>query len=89
MTGAVVDMSRRGLSMQLPQAVPLNSALQVETPEAVVLGEVRYCAPEGDGFRIGLSIRHALTNLAQLRAWNRQLEQAQAPTNPVDTPVSR
>ena len=79
-------MSPRGLSLQLPQRVALGAALQVETPQAVVLGEVRYCEPEGGGFRVGVSIRHTLTNLAQLRAWNEQLKRAQMP---VDTPVAK
>lgn len=74
MPGVVVDVSHYGLGLQLPQAVAVGAAIQVEADDALLLGEIRYCQPHGDGYRVGLAIRHTLADLAQLRDWCRQLE---------------
>jgi hypothetical protein len=79
MTGTVIDQSRQGLSLRLPGPVAPDAAIQVEAGDIILLGEVRYCQPAEGGYRVGLTIRHRLSNLERLRAWSRQLRGEDTP----------
>ena len=40
--------------------------MKLESGHILLLGEVRYCRPEADGFAIGLDLEHALYNTEEL-----------------------
>ena len=81
--GTVLDMSGRGVCLRLPGPVTPGAAIQVEAGDMMLLGEVRYCEPVQDAFRVGIDIRHTLTRLAELRAWNRRMKKEQVASEPV------
>jgi hypothetical protein len=67
-------MSSRGLSLHLPCPIAVGSPVQVESDELLLLGEVCNCSVDGKQYRVGLVLRHSLSVLPQLRAWNRWLK---------------
>ncbi len=74
MAGRIADMSGRGMKLVVEDAVPAGTAVQVDWAEALLLGEVCYCAPlEGGGYALGLSFEHALFDTAELARLARKL----------------
>jgi|SRR5271170_6316783 len=71
--GLIVEISGSNLTLKLPSAIPLGTPVKVETNDLLMLGEVMRCEPEGDGFRLGLQLRHALRDLPALEKLNRAL----------------
>jgi hypothetical protein len=64
--GRIKNFSGRGIGLLAGQPAPLGSAVKLESGHILLLGEVRYCRPEGDGFAIGLDLEHALYNTEEL-----------------------
>ncbi len=64
------NFSGRGMQLYTEEPIPLDSAVQVEMKideqDALLLGEVRYCLPEGARFRVGLHLEHSLLDLTSL-----------------------
>lgn len=58
------------MQLYTEEPIPLDSAVQVEMKideqDALLLGEVRYCLPEGARFRVGLHLEHSLLDLTSL-----------------------
>jgi len=75
MVGHVVDFSGHGLAMQLPKFVPPDTPIKIEYEDELLLGEVSYCVAQGQGYRLGLVIKHRLPGLAQLHRLNRSLHE--------------
>ncbi len=74
LTGRISNISGRGIRLLLPQKIALGTALRVDWPDGLLLGEVCYCqAEEGGGFSAGLTLEHVLYNLHELAALARQL----------------
>jgi hypothetical protein len=75
MTGSVLDISKRGLCLLLPEPVPAGTPIKIDSQDALILGEVSYCAPQNDAFRVGLMVKHRLAGLAELHRLNQALHQ--------------
>ena len=71
--GRITNSSTRGIGLRIDRLVPLGSAVKVEWGQTLLLGEVRYCRPEGDGFTIGLDLEHALYHTEELARLARRL----------------
>jgi hypothetical protein len=67
----VLDGSVRGMRLRSPLAMGAGQAVKVEIGDAMILGEVCYCAPGGDGvdrsYILGLVNKECLTGLASLQ----------------------
>jgi hypothetical protein len=53
----VLDTSREGLRLRIPESIPRGAIIQVLLADAIVLAEVRYCEPAGPEFRVGVRIQ--------------------------------
>ena len=71
--GRITNSSSRGIGLVIDRRVPLGSAVKVEWGHTLLLGEVRYCRPEGDGFAIGVDLEHALYHTEELARLARRL----------------
>jgi hypothetical protein len=76
----LIDLSGKGMRILVTERFPLEAAVQVELENAMILGEVRYCVQEPNGFMIGVEIHHSLLNLAKIaglrRAFLRERERS-------------
>ena len=68
----IVNVSRRGMRILLWNRVEPGITVEVQTADAIFLGEVVYCEPLGEGFVAGVEIEHALRNLPDLQARARE-----------------
>ena len=91
-SGRILDMSGSGLLLGLPAAVPCGSPVKIEGSDMLLLGEV--CRTEsnpGPGakeYRVGVTVRHSLSRLAQLESLNRALlGHDRDPVFPAPTPL--
>jgi hypothetical protein len=61
------------MGLLIDREVPLGAAVKVEWSQTLLLGEVCYCRPEGEGFVVGLQLEHALYTTAELARLARRL----------------
>lgn len=54
----ILDYSGRGMALHVSAHSPLNSAVQIEWREAVLLGYVCHVQESEGGFRLGLMLDH-------------------------------
>ena len=52
----LLDVSKGGLKLRLPQSLDPGAQVQVGLRDALVLGSVRYCRSAGPDFEIGIQI---------------------------------
>ncbi len=64
--GRITNYSSRGLGLLADRPAPQGAAVKVEWGDTLLLGEVCYCHPEGEGFAIGLDVEHALYHTEEL-----------------------
>jgi len=64
--GTLDNFSSGGMRLLLDLELPMDAALRVEWEDSMVLGDVRYCVPQGDRYAVGLEIQHTLTDMAGL-----------------------
>lgn len=62
----VRNVSGRGLGLEVPHRVEVGSALKVVVDDAILLGEVIYCRPQGNTWYTGIELEQALCGLAEL-----------------------
>lgn len=53
----VLDTSREGLRLRIPEFIQRGAIVQVFLEDTIVLAEVRYCEPAGPEFRVGVRIQ--------------------------------
>jgi hypothetical protein len=58
--GQVSNLSKSGLAVMLPTAIPSGCQVKVELADGVVLGEVRYCKKADEEFTAGVAIETVL-----------------------------
>ena len=88
--GRITNSSTRGIGLVIDRRVPLGSAVKVEWGNTLLLGEIRYCRPEGDGFAIGLDLEHALYQTEELaRLAERLLEEDQRQEDRQEKPIEK
>jgi hypothetical protein len=54
------------MSLRLGQRVPPGTALRIDLPDSMLLGEVIYCRAEGEDWYAGIELEHALFSLNEL-----------------------
>lgn len=54
--GQISNLSKSGLALTVPAAVPPGCQVKIELNDGVVLGEVRHCKKAGDEFTAGVAI---------------------------------
>ena len=64
----------------------LSSAVRVDLDDALLLGEVCYCAPDGDQFVVGVIIDQALTGMRSVLALIRSVMGEPAPLAETESP---
>jgi hypothetical protein len=75
--GCITNYSAHGMGLVIDSPVSIGAAVKVEWSNTLLLGEVCYCQPAGEGFAIGLQLEHALYNTAELaRLAKRLLDEA-------------
>jgi hypothetical protein len=72
--------------MKLPCSLACGTLLRVETSTLLLLGEVVRCEPEGDTFRVAITIRHSLLDLKDLENLNRALLGRESESQPEPAP---
>jgi len=55
--GHLVNVSTRGLSIQVPEALEPGVMVQVRLEGKIIMAEVRYCSPHGHEFHVGVKIQ--------------------------------
>lgn len=50
----VLDISRGGFKLHIPEMLPPGTIVQVQVKSAIVLAEIRYCVRTEEGFFAGL-----------------------------------
>lgn len=73
MQGRTVDLSGRGMRIVLPKRVHPGDPIKVGLEDALLLGEVCYCRPQGRDFVIGIQLDQVLNGLADLSRLNQSL----------------
>jgi PilZ domain-containing protein len=53
----ILDISKGGLKLQVPDPLHPGMLVQVRMKTAIALAEVRYCVPAGLGFHAGVSLQ--------------------------------
>jgi hypothetical protein len=75
--GRITNYAANGMGLEIDAPVAIGAAVKVEWSNTILLGEVCYCRPAGEGFAIGLRLEHALYNTAELaRLAKRLLDEA-------------
>jgi len=50
------DVSRNGVGVDVPDLLPMQSAVVLKTTECFIFGTVQYCTPDEFGFKTGIRI---------------------------------
>ena len=69
LSGNIANASGRGLRILVDRPIPVNSAVRIDVDDRLLLGEVCYSVPEGNGFAVGLfleQVLHEVTDVARL-----------------------
>jgi hypothetical protein len=75
--GRITNYSANGMGMLIDAKVAIGAAVKVEWTDTLLLGEVCYCRPAGEGFAIGLRLEHVVHNTSELaRLAKRLLDEA-------------
>jgi hypothetical protein len=64
--GRITNYSANGMCIVIDAKISIGAAVKVEWTDTLLLGEVCYCRPAGEGFAIGLRLEHALYNASEL-----------------------
>lgn len=71
--GRIVDISGRGVLVEMISPVACGLPVRVEGEDSLMLGEVCRCEAQGKRFRVALQVRHRLNALRTLERLNRIL----------------
>jgi len=62
----VTNASGRGLGIELPVFVAPGTAVKIDLPDALILGEAVFCQPSASVYVAGVELQEALHGLAEL-----------------------
>ena len=65
-TARIRNVSRNGVQLELQQPLPAGTLVKIDIDNALVLGEVIYCRPQGPSCLIGIKLEQVLNGLAEL-----------------------
>ena len=66
MEAVLANVSGRGARLRVPEPIAVDSAVQLEFGDSLLLGEVCYCASDEGSFCVGVELQHSLLNLAEV-----------------------
>ena len=66
--GRIRNVSGRGVGIEVGQPVRIGTALRIDIPDTMLLGEVMYCRQDPAGYYLGVELEHALHGLMALSA---------------------
>lgn len=73
--GQMLDASADGMRFLSPSPVAPSTAIRIDRPDGMILGEVCYCTPTPDNqFHLGLIFHQVLANLRDLEPLLRTLQ---------------
>lgn len=75
-TAQVIDFSGRGLALRTSSEIPVNAAIKIEYGDNLFLGEVCYCQPDTNGFRVGLALEQVIYATQDLLRLQEQVQAA-------------
>ena len=52
-----MNVSTRGLKLQVPEALEPGVVLQIRLDDKIIMAEVRYCSAHGHEFHVGVKIQ--------------------------------
>jgi hypothetical protein len=58
----VLDVSRTGLKISMPELLPPGTVIQIHMKAAIAFAEVRYSAPCGDEYHAGVRFQDVFWN---------------------------
>lgn len=61
-TALILDVSCRGMRLELKQALTPGDSLRIELRDLSILAELVYCYPRDSGFEAGIQFSRALNN---------------------------
>lgn len=61
------ELSGSGARIASPVAIPPGTAVKLDLPDALMLGECVHCQPAGEAFSLGVHLEHSLGCLGELR----------------------
>ena len=64
--GKIVNVSAKGLGLWTNRELTPGAALKIELADTMLLGEVIYCRPDGDGYSAGIALEQALYHTRNL-----------------------
>jgi hypothetical protein len=73
MQGNAVDFSGHGIRVVVPSSVSPGNPVRIDLDDAMLLGDICYCRPNGSGFTLGVQLDQALSGLAELARLNHAL----------------
>ena len=73
MDGDAIELSGCGMRIRIPEPARTGEAVKIYLQDALLLGEICYCWPDGAWFVIGVEVREALSGLKDLAKLNRAL----------------
>ena len=76
----VVDMTGPALRLQVSAALATGTPVKLEGGDALLLADVSFCDRLHDGYVAGLTARHMLTALSDLRRLGRALREEDHPS---------
>jgi hypothetical protein len=79
LSGRIRNLSGRGIGLEVEGPVATGTALKVELDDALLLGEVIYCRPDGSSFYVGVELEHSVCGLAELSHMVNAYHEAFAP----------
>lgn len=71
--GTAIELSGCGMRIRIAEPAQAGDPVRIELQDALLLGEICYCRPDGNAFLIGLEIHEALSGLKDLAKLNRAL----------------
>ena len=63
----ILNFSGRGLRLKSDQKLPPGTLVRIDLNTTMVLGEVCYIEPDGEGFAVGLRLEHSLKQTEGLK----------------------
>ena len=73
----LIESSASGLRLILPSALAAGTPVRIEYANRLLLGEIVFCGPSGDGWTAGIRVQHVIADLASLEKLRKAIEDEQ------------
>jgi hypothetical protein len=85
MQAMIQQIEGRRMEISTPQKIRIGTAVKIESPQAIWLGEVQSCAEEGRSLTCRIDLRHVLRDFETLARLAERFGQTSKETIPVGT----